>query len=112
MKNKVISLFGLIRIANRLVLGDTLLESFSKGNIHFVFVASDASLKTRERYLKKCHYYHINYSLDFNTDELSAALGRSHVKTIGITDLGFAKAIIKELEGGCNYGETNKEETN
>ena len=77
-----------------------------------MFVASDASLKTRERYLKKCHYYHINYSLDFNTDELSAALGRSHIKTIGITDLGFAKAIIKELEGGCNYGETNKEETN
>ncbi len=110
MKDKIIALLGLARRANRIVLGETILETLSKGKIHFIFVANNASEKTKERYLKKCHYYHLNYCLDFSSAELAVAIGRNNVKTIGIIDEGFSKAINKELEGGCNYGETSEEE--
>ena len=109
MKDKVIALLGLARRANKTILGETILQVLSQDKVKFILIASDASAKTQERYLKKCHYYQIKYSLDFDSDELAAAIGRNNVKTIGIVDEGFAKAINKELEGGCNYGETSEE---
>jgi len=36
----------------------------------------------------------------FTTEELSNALGVNQVKVIGITDAGFASAILKEVERG------------
>lgn len=36
----------------------------------------------------------------FTTEELSNALGVNQVKVIGITDVGFASAILKEVERG------------
>lgn len=111
MKDKIIALLGMARRANKVVLGETILETLSSGKIQFIFIANDASAKTQERYLKKCHYYQINYCLDYNSNDLAAAIGRSNVKTVGIADEGFSKAIVKKLEeGGGNYGETSEKE--
>lgn len=107
MKDKILSLLGLIKRANRLILGEAILNQFK--NVKFLFIASDASEKSKERYLKKCNYYNVPYNLSFTTDELSHALGKNNVKVIGVVDDGFKKAIIKEIERGCNYGETSEE---
>ena len=99
MKNKIINLLGLIRRANKMVMGETILEYFSKGKIHFLFIATDASEKTKERYLKKCDYYNISYDMSLSSAELAQAIGRNNVKTIGVTDEGFAKSLLKIKEG-------------
>ena len=99
MKDKIINLLGLIRRANKMVMGETILEYFAKGKIHYVIIASDASDKTKERYLKKCDYYHIAYETSLSSDDLAHAVGRNNVKTIGITDEGFAKSLLKIREG-------------
>lgn len=109
MKDKVLSLLGLARRANRLIFGEVILEKIR--NVRFMFIANDASIKTKERYLKKCNYYRIPYADSYSSDELALAVGRNNVKTIGITDEGFARGLIKEIERGCNYGETDKEKT-
>ena len=95
MKDKIINLLGLIRRANKMVMGETILEYFQKSKIYFLFIASDASDKTKERYLKKCDYYNVSYDMSLSSDELAQAIGRNNVKTIGITDEGFAKSLLK-----------------
>lgn len=110
MKDKVVSLLGLARRINGLVLGEVILETFAKKQIYLVFVASDASKKTQERYAKKCHYYGVRYIDSYDSLTLSQAIGRMNTKTIGITNQGLARSMIKEIERGCDHGETNKEE--
>lgn len=105
MRDKVLSLLGIARRANKTVFGEVILERFKDREIKYVFIADDASDKTKDRYLKKCRYYQVAYCLDYDTDQLDRAIGRTNVKTIGITDEGFAKKFI--LEGGVNNGETD-----
>ncbi len=105
MRDKVLSLLGIARRADKMVFGEAILEQFKDKNIKYVFIASDASVKTKERYLKKCRYYQVPFSLNYDAGQLDKAIGRANIKTIGITDEGFAKKFI--LEGGVNNGETD-----
>ena len=105
MKDKTLSLLGLARRANKIIFGEVILERIR--TVKFMFIASDASEKTKERYLKKCSYYGIPCLTVYDSDTLALAIGRNNTKTIGITEEGFAKGFIKEIEGGCNYGETD-----
>lgn len=93
--DSVLSLLGLVYRAKKVVLGESVLESISK--INFLFIASDASDKTKERYLKKCYFYKIPYSVEYNSDELSNAIGKSNCKIIGINNRGFAKSIQEKI---------------
>ncbi len=100
MADKVLALLSLIRKANKLVLSKEILNSFRYGKIHYVFIASDASEKTKERYYKKCSYYDVPVDMRYDSDSLSRAIGKIGVMTIGITDKGFARLIKKEEENG------------
>ena len=88
------NLLGLAYRANKTVLGEQVLKKIRK--VKLLILASDISEKSRERYLKKCHYYRIDSMEDFNSVELSQALGKENVKVIGILDEGFKKAILKK----------------
>lgn len=105
MVDKVLSLLSLIRKANKMFLAKDILDNFRYGSVHYVFIASDASAKTKERYLKKCRYYDCPYCLDYDSESLSKAIGKYNVMTIGINDKGFAK-LIMEKEGGKDHGKT------
>ena len=109
MKDRVLGLLSIIRKANKMTFAKDILDGFKYGKIHYVFVATDASDKTKERFLKKCAYYKCHTNLHYKSEDLSKAIGRQNIMTIGITDRGFAKAII-EKEGG-EYGQTSKTET-
>ena len=94
--NNVLSLLGLIYRANKLCIGENCLANLKK--IKFLFIASDASIKTKERYLKKCAYYKIPYTLKYSTTKLSNSIGKNNVKVIGLTDVGFAKLVLSKIE--------------
>ena len=94
--NEVLSLLGLIYRANKLFLGENCLNNIKK--IKFLFIANDASIKSQERYLKKCNYYNIPYTLKYSTNNLSKSIGKDNVKILGVVDDGFAKNILNKIE--------------
>ena len=49
--SEILNILGLAYKANKVILGKDCLNDFSK--IKYLFIASDASTKTKERFLKK-----------------------------------------------------------
>ncbi len=92
-KDKTLDLLGLAYRAHKTVLGEQVLKQIRK--VKLLILASDISVKSRERYMKKCYYYHIDSRSDFSSVELSQALGKENVKVIGIIDEGFKQTILK-----------------
>ena len=84
---------GLAYRARKAVLGEEVLNRIDK--IKLMFIASDISEKSRERYEKKCHYYKIDYIDEYSGEQLSSALGKNNVKVVGILDKGFKDALLK-----------------
>ena len=94
--DNVLSTLGLIYRARKLVLGEECLNHIE--DVKYMFIASDASYKTKERYIKKCNYYDIPYNDKYSYIDLSRALGKGNVKIIGITDSGFTRSIQNKLK--------------
>ena len=94
--DKILQYIGLARRANKVLFGDEILEAFSRNKVKLLFLASDISAKSRERFAKKCASYHIMLIESYNAETLAAAVGRNLAKTIAISDEGFAQAIQKE----------------
>ncbi len=100
--DNTLNILGLAYKARKAVLGEEIFNRISK--VRLIFLASDLSEKSRERYEKKCFYYNIEHIDAYDSAQLSAALGKNNVKTVGITDEGFARSImknqVKEVENG------------
>ena len=94
--NNTLSLLGLIYRANKLYLGENCLDNISK--VRYLFIASDASDSTKERYLKKCKYYNIPYNLQYPSQDLASALGKNNVKVIGVFDKGFTNVLLNKIK--------------
>lgn len=98
--DKVLSLLGIASRARRIVCGQTVLESFKKNQVKYLFIASDASENTKERYLNKCKYYNVKYCDTYSTSQLSLAIGQNNRKAIGVIDVGLKKKFIEIIDGG------------
>ena len=94
--DSVLKLLGLVYRAKKLVLGEEVLERIS--DVKLMFIASDSSEKSKERYLKKCHFYNIEYIDKYNSLDLSSSIGKNNVKLIGIIDEGFKKTLLKKIK--------------
>jgi len=101
----VLKLLGLARRAGKLVLGEEVYHQIRK--VKLLFLASDISEGSRERVLKKCHYYRIACLDRYDTEQLSSALGRNNVKVIGVTDQGFADAMKNKIQKEGYHGQTD-----
>ncbi len=100
--DNTLNILGLAYKARKAVLGEEIFNRISK--VRLIFLASDLSEKSRERYEKKCFYYNIEHIDAYDSEQLSTSLGKNNVKTVGITDEGFARSImknqVKEVENG------------
>lgn len=93
MDNRLNTL-GLAYRAKKIVLGEEVLNQIKL--VKLMIISSNISDKSRERFLKKCHYYNIDYIDEFDYETISKALGKENVKVVGIVDEGFAKSILKK----------------
>lgn len=99
--NKILNLLGLAKKARKLVLGtDTSVAMLKSNKLTLLVIANDALDSTYDKLEKKAYFYQVPVMYKFTTEELSNALGVNQVKVIGITDAGFASAILKEVERG------------
>ena len=93
MEPKILNLLGLAQRAGFIVSGEEGVElALKKGTMKIVFIASDASEKTRDKFVKKCYFYQVECNLDFSSIELSKALGKPR-KIVGLIDQGFYVAL-------------------
>ncbi len=87
---------GLCQRAGFLISGeDFVLDGIKSKTLYLVFLANDASLNTKKRITDKAKFYDIPVCEDFNSDELSKAIGKTNRKVLGITDANFAKILKK-----------------
>ena len=96
MNDELLQLLGLIYKAKKLVLGEEILNNLKK--VKVMIIADDISEKSRLRYEKKANSYQIPIINGFDSKQLSEALGKNNVKTIGIIDEGFAKTALNKIK--------------
>ena len=90
--DKVLQNIGLAYKARKTILGEEVLDRFEE--IKLLIIASDISEKSKERYLKKCHYYNVNYIDNYNSADISKSLGKCNIKIVGLIDEGFVRTIL------------------
>lgn len=101
LKNKenILNVLGLAYRARKLITGyDPVLRVIRNNKVNLVFIASDASDKTKDTFRKKCFFYNVPINFSFNCDELSNYLGKKLVKIAAICDKGFYDVINKLIE--------------
>lgn len=99
MKQKILQLLGLATRAGLLVSGeDIVIDAIQKKKAKIVFLGSDASSNTLDKFEKKCFFYKIELNTMFTSEELSNSIGRNRM-VLAILDEGFHKSIKKYLGG-------------
>ena len=90
-KQKTLNLLGLAQKAGKLATGfDAVKISLSKNQAKLIFVGSDVSQNTKDK---------LALVDVFSSAEITQALGKER-KLVSVTDAGFSKAMIKNLNEG------------
>ena len=100
MYESITGLLGLMRRASALILGeDGCVEAVSAGKARLLLLPSDASDKKTERAYKYTNGRSCQViRLPFDEKIFSAAIGKSSCTMAAITDIGFADALLKQLQ--------------
>ena len=105
-KNKVFSMIGLATRARKVVSGEFSTEkSVKSGRSHMVIVSEEASDNTRKMFTNMCTYYHVPVCFFGKKEELGHSMGKEFRASLAITDEGFAKTLVKQMNvnGGSKY---------
>lgn len=105
-RQKVFNLIGLAMRAGKVASGEFSTEKAVKsGKARLVFVAEDASDNTGKMFANLCTYYRVPICIFGTKDELGHAIGREMRASLAVTEEGFAKALVKQMNvnGGSKY---------
>ncbi len=98
MSKKILDYLGIAKKGGMLITGEEgVIRALQTNKAKIVFVASDASLNTLDKFKRKCFYYNVLCLDIFTSAELSQAIGKLR-KILAITDKGIAIALEKTLE--------------
>ena len=94
MDNKIKSLLGLCKRAQKLVAGEFSCEkTLQARKAKLIIVATDASDNTKEKFTNKSKYYDVPILFFSTKEELGQALGAEIRANIVVTDDGFANRL-------------------
>ena len=97
--NKAYGMIGMAMKAGKLASGEFATEKAVKSGLaRVVLVAGDASDNTKKMFTNMCVYYKVPVYIYSDKEMLGAAIGRQYRASLAITDEGFAKAMMKEIE--------------
>lgn len=95
-QNKVNGLLGLATRAGKIVCGaDAVCEAILKKKIYIVILAKDASLNTREKFLKLAEENKIKIFIYGDIEKNSKAIGKKNKAILGVKDKNFSDAICR-----------------
>ena len=99
-RQKTINLLGLAQRAGKLITGtETVIAKLNKGKITAVIMACDVQDNTAEKVDRAARKVNVPIINLFSADELSKAISKKR-KVLGLTDVGFTKALIKKINEG------------
>lgn len=98
--------FGLASKAGKIVSGSDAVEEMAyKQKIFLIIIAEDASLKTKERFLRIAKEKEIQFFIYGNIADNSRAIGNKNKAIIAVKDRNFCRAICQILIGGDTIGQ-------
>ncbi len=96
---KALSMISLATKAGKTASGEFSTEKEVKtGYAELVIVASDASDNTKKKFKNMCDFYEVPMYVYGDKCTLGHAMGKEFRASLAVTDLGFAKGIIKHIE--------------
>ncbi len=99
-------MIGLATKAGKTVSGEFSTEKAVKtGKAWLVIVSEEASDNTRKMFTNMCTYYHVPVCFFGKKEELGHSMGKEFRASLAITDEGFAKTLVKQMNiiGGSEY---------
>ena len=97
--NKVRGLLGFASKSRNLVTGyNTCLKLIPTGKMKLLIIAGDVGANTRKKMMEKCDTYRVPVRIFGKCEDLSAATGKEDKGLFGLTDEGFAKSIMKQID--------------
>lgn len=98
--------YGLASRASKIVCGaDAVKESIMFKKVFAVIIAEDASLTTREKFLRYASENNVQAFVFGNIEENSKAIGKKNKAIIAIKDKNFSNAICRIINGGDAIGQ-------
>ena len=95
-KQLILNLLGLAMRARKVVLGtDFVIKEAAKHPGSVLFLASDAGDNVRKKIEDKSKVYHMTVIKDFNTLELSNAIGKENRVVVLVIDKGFCRRFLE-----------------
>ncbi len=99
-ENKIFSLLGLATRSRNVVSGEFMSDkSVKSGKAHLVIVGTDSSENTKKMFINMCEFYEVPVRVFGTKVELGHAMGKELRSSLAITDAGFAKSLMKLIDG-------------
>ena len=100
---KILGLLGLSARAGSISFGtDSTIAEIDKNKIKLVIVATDASERTKRKFINKCEKSSIPI-IEFGLiEEISKSIGKQNKAIIGVKDYNMAREIEKINRGDVN----------
>lgn len=99
VKEKIIQMIGLATRARKTIFGtDAVTMAMAKGKVKMVFISTDSSDNTKNKFLNKCEYYKAKLVIKLTCDDLRKATGKDNLMVVGITDPGFTNNLNNLLK--------------
>ena len=93
------SMLSIAAKAGKVQSGGFLTEkAIQEGVAYFVIIAEDASGNTQKKFMDKCKYYEIPYTIAFDSTTLGRQIGKQERTVLAVTDAGLAKQISDKLD--------------
>ena len=101
INSKILGLIGLAARARKVCFGaDSVEERINKNKVKLLFVAEDASERTKDKFKKIAIERNIPIIIKGEIEVLSKAIGKSNKAIIGIEDINLSNEIQKINNGG------------
>ena len=98
-KERIIQMIGLATRARKTIFGtDAVTMAMAKGKVKMVFVSTESSDNTKNKFINKCEYYKAKLVIKLNCAELMKATGKDNIMVVGITDMGFVNNLNNLLK--------------
>ena len=96
-KEKTLNLLGLATRARKVIVGEGFVLKGIKEPNAIIFLASDAGENIKKKINDKANTYNKLVITDFDSDELSNAIGKENRKVVLVTDKGFIKKFTEYI---------------
>ncbi|WP_338985531.1 50S ribosomal protein L7 [Spiroplasma endosymbiont of Diplazon laetatorius] len=97
--DKLLGSLGMISSAGKLIYGEKLFDQIKQSKIKIVLTSSDMGPSQLKKINDKANFYNVRIINGlFDSQRLNKAIGRTNVKSVGVSDENFVKLLLKNVE--------------